>query len=86
MTGSNDKQASNYGGVDRRTNHHLREVFEEAYRAVYPMLASEQNHGSTHFIRVVLHDSFPQLHLQDVAILSVAIERVYRERSKVQSQ
>ncbi len=86
VTGSNDKQAAaSYSGVDRRTNHHLREVFEEAYRVVYPMLASEQNHGSTHFIRVVLHDSFPQLHLQDVAILSVAIERVYRERSKVQS-
>jgi hypothetical protein len=64
----------------------LREIFEEAYRAVYPMLASEPNRGSTHFIRVVLHDSFPQLHLQDVAILSVAIERVYRERSKVESQ
>lgn len=86
VTGSNDKQAAaNYNGADRRTNPHIREMFEEAYRVAYPMLSSEQSAGSTHFLRVVLHDSFPQLHLQDIAILCVAIERVYRERSKVES-
>ena len=86
MNGSSGKEAAaNYGGTERRTNPHLREMFEEAYRVAYPMLSSEQSAGSTHFLRVVLHDSFPQLHLQDVAILSVAIERVYRERSKAES-
>jgi hypothetical protein len=84
VTGSNDKQ-TNFGGAERRTHLHIREIFEEAYRLAYPMLASEQSAGSTHFLRVVLHDSFPDLHLQDVAILTVAIERVYRERSKEES-
>lgn len=72
-------------GTERRTRQHLRDVFEHAYRVAFPLLDSSQaipNPGSTHFLRVVLHDAFPDLHLQDIAILSVSIERVYRERSK----
>jgi hypothetical protein len=87
MTGSNDKgAATGQDGAERRTRPHIREIFEEAYLVAYPMLVSEQNAGSTHFLRVVLHDSFPHLHLQDIAILTVAIERVYRERSKTDSR
>ena len=87
MTGSNDKEAAaKHDGTERRTNPHLREIFEQAYRVAYPMLDSQQTAGSAHFLRVVLHDAFPDLHLQDISILSVAIERVYRERSKAESQ
>jgi hypothetical protein len=50
------------------------------------MLDSQQTAGSAHFLRVVLHDAFPDLHPQDISILSVAIERVYRERSKADTQ
>jgi hypothetical protein len=53
------------------------------------MLDSQQtlsNAGSAHFLRVVLHDAFPELHMQDIAILSVAIERVYIERNKEKTQ
>lgn len=77
------------GGTERRARPHLREIFEQAYLVAYPVLdSSESSHsdGPTHFLRVVIHDSFPELHLQDVAILSVAIERVYRERCKAESQ
>jgi hypothetical protein len=82
MNGSSDnKFAPKLDGTERRTRPHLRDVFEQAYRVAYPMLDSQQI-GSAHFIRVVLHDAFPDLHLQDIAILSVAIERVYRERGK----
>lgn len=76
-------------GTERRTRQHLRDVFEHAYRVAYPLLESDQalaNTGSAHFLRVVLHDAFPELHLQDIAILSVSIERVFRERSKNGSQ
>ena len=87
MTGSNDKEAAaKHDGAERRTNPHLREIFDQAYRVVYPMLDSQQTAGSAHFLRVVLHDAFPDLHLQDISILSVAIERVYRERSKAETQ
>jgi hypothetical protein len=87
MTSSNEKgSASLYVGSERRNQPHLREVFEQAYRVAYPLLDSRQvlkpEAGSAHFLRVVLHDNFPNLHLQDISILSVSIERVYRERSK----
>ena len=86
MTGLNDKEAAaRHDGSERRTHPRLREVFEQAYRVAYPMLDG-QTAGSAHFLRVVLHDTFPDLHLQDISILSVAIERVYRERSKTESQ
>ena len=73
------------GGAERRTHLHLRDVFEKAYRTVYPLLDSHKGTlvgGSSHFIRVELHDAFPHLHPQDIAILSVSIERVFRERNK----
>lgn len=90
MTSSNDTVAA-YGhdGTERRTRPHLREVFEHAYRVAYPLLDSNQtlpNAGSAHFLRIVLHDAFPDMHLQDIAILSVSVERVFRERSKTETQ
>ena len=90
MTGSNDNTgAARLDGTERRARPHLREIFEQAYRVAYPLLDSTEStnrNGSAHFLRVVLHDAFPDLHLQDVAILSVSIERVYRERSKTETQ
>jgi hypothetical protein len=87
VTASNDKEAAaKHEGTERRTHPHLREVFEQAYRVASPMLDSQQTSGSAHFLRIVLHDAFPDLHLQDISILSVAIERVYRERSKADTQ
>lgn len=90
MTGSDGKGAATWsGGIERRTNRHLRDLFEYAYRIAYPLLDSGQafsNAGSAHFLRVVLRDSFPDLHPQDIAILSVSVERVFRERSKTGKQ
>jgi hypothetical protein len=89
MTGSNEKDAAvPHNGSERRTRPHLRDIFEQAYIVAYPVLDSAQEShtgGPAHFLRVVLHDAFPDLHLQDVAILCVSIERVYRERSKTES-
>ncbi len=86
MTESNGKDAAaGKGRVERRTRPYLRDIFERAYSVAYPLLDPEQNlhtTGSVHFLRVVLRDNFPELHPQDVAILSVAIERVFIERNK----
>lgn len=38
-----------------------------------------------HFLRVALHDAFPDLHLQDIAILAVSVERVFHERHRDKS-
>jgi hypothetical protein len=90
MTGSNDNGAASlYSGSERREHHQLRDIFEQAYRVAFPLLDSKQViqvNSTTHFLRVVLHDSFPELHQQEIAILSVSIERVYRERSKLENQ
>ena len=90
MTGSDDKGATTWNeGGERRTNQHLRDLFDYAYRVAYPLLDSRQAYskeGSAHFLRVALHDSFPDLHPQDIAILSVSVERVFRERNRTASQ
>lgn len=85
MTGSNDKEAApKPEGAERRTRPYLREIFERAYEIACPLLDPNlRTTGSVHFLRVVLHDNFPELHQQDVAILSVAIERVFIERNKI---
>lgn len=86
MTGTDGKNtATRNDGIKRRTNLHLRDLFEYAYRIACPLLESGlalRNAGPAHFLRVVLHDSFPELHPQDIAILSVSVERVFRERSR----
>lgn len=85
MNVSNDSGApSPSGGVERRTNHHLREIFDQAYRIATPLLDPNVS-STTHFLRITLHDAFPHLHQQDISILCVAIERVHRERSKATS-
>ncbi len=86
MTGPNDKDVSGgYGGTERRTNPHLREVFDRAYEIALPILDPQQGvsaSGAAHFLRIVLHDAFPHLHQQDLAILCVALQRVFRERNR----
>lgn len=77
--------ASQPAGTERRTLPHLRDKFERAYEVALPLLDPKQNlhtTGPAHFLRVALHDAFPELHQQDIAILSVAIERVFRERNR----
>lgn len=86
MAGLNDKDAGSINGsAERRARPDLRDVFEKAYVVAFPLLDPAQNlqgASSAHFLRVVLRDTFPGLHQQDIAILSVSIERVFRERSR----
>lgn len=71
-------------GAERRVHHHLREIFDQAYELSAPMF--EANVASTaHFLRITLHDAFPELHQQDLSILCVAIERTYRDRKTVKN-
>lgn len=87
MTSSNEKDAPTQPvGAERRSNPHMREIFERAYAIAFPLLDPKQNLHSAgspaHFLRVVLHDAFPEFQQQDIAILSAALERVFRERNK----
>jgi hypothetical protein len=85
MTDSRVGNTAAFDGADRRKQPHLREIVDKAYQTVYPLLDSNKEtleSGSSHFIRVELHDAFPNLHPQDVAILSVSIMRVFREQHR----
>jgi hypothetical protein len=71
--------------TDRRQHYQLRDIFDQAYRVAFPLLDSKQGlqtGGSVHFLHVVLHEEFPDLHQQDIAILSASIQRVFRDRGK----
>lgn len=83
---SNDAVVMQHTGTERRTHSNLREIFPRAYEIAVPLLGqatTSYSSGSTHFLRIVLHDAFPNLHQQEIAILSVSIERVFRERGKI---
>lgn len=86
MTGTDSKGAAGrHEGTGRDTRHHRRDVFEHALRLTAPVFDSQQDRNpavSGHFLRVVLREAFPDLHQQDIAILSAAIERVFIERGK----
>ncbi|MDD2701901.1 MAG: hypothetical protein PHH36_11800 [Sideroxydans sp.] len=80
---------NNGGGVERRNNPHIREIFDEAYRIVYPLLKShsETNGMTSHsMLHQTLHDAFPTLHKQDLPILEASLTRVFREQSRVTIQ
>jgi hypothetical protein len=72
--------------TERRANPRLRGVFDQAYSIAFQLLDPKQPNTSNHFLRVALHDAFPDLHLQDIAILAVAVERVFHEQNKAGSQ
>lgn len=75
------------GGVERRKHPHIRDIFDDAYRVVLPLLESHLEAGlmSSHsMLHQTLNDAFPDLHKQDLPILVAALTRVYRERNKAQ--
>jgi hypothetical protein len=71
---------------ERRKNTRLRGVFDQAYGIACQLLDPKQPSTSSHFLRIALREAFPDLHLQDIAVLAVAVERVFHERNRTVSQ
>jgi len=70
---------------ERRTYYHLRDIFEQAYDVALPFIDPTQGWGGRPLVRhayPALHETFPQLTEQDIAILVPALERVFHERKK----
>lgn len=90
MTASNEQLSTmKFDGIERRTQSHLRDIFDRAYDVSFPLLHSimkSESSGSVHFLHVALHEEFPNLHKQDIALLSATLQRVFRERNKAESQ
>lgn len=63
----------------------LREIFEEAYTAAIPFLDPAQGFAGQPLIRhayIQLHEMFPALSQQEIAILVPALQRTFAERNK----
>jgi hypothetical protein len=85
----NTHTQNNNGSTERRKYPHIREIFDDAYRIAFPLLAS---HGegsgvpSHSMLHQALHNAFPDLHKQDLPILVASLTRVFREHSKSSGQ
>lgn len=80
---------SGHAGVERRKYPHIREIFDDAYRLVAPLLAThgEGNGSPSHsMLHQTLHNAYPDLHKQDLPILIASLSRVYREQDKSSRQ
>ncbi len=72
-------------GIERRKYPHIREIFDDAYRIVFPLLESsgEMIGRTSHsMLHQALRNAFPDLHKQDLPILAASLTRVFRERRK----
>ena len=77
------------GAVERRKYPHIREIFDDAYRLVAPLLATHGEGGGTpsrSMLHQTLHNAFPDLHKQDLPILIASLTRVFREQDKSSRQ
>jgi hypothetical protein len=85
----NNKTTHSHTGDERRKHSHIRDIFDDAYRAVYPLLKS---HGETSgvtshsMLHQTLQNAFPNLHKQDLPILVASLTRVFREQNKSDTQ
>lgn len=73
---------------NRRQHPHIRNIFEEAYEIALPFIDPKQGWGGQAMTRhayPALMEAFPALTMQDLAILVPALERVFKERSKLGS-
>lgn len=74
---------NHYPRSERRQNHQLRSLFEEAYARVEPCLDPKQAWGRVpleHLAFRMLREAYPDLPPQEVRLLVCASVRVYRQR------
>lgn len=82
---SQQQPESSSGDEDRRQQHQVRGIFEEAYKIALPFIDPNQGWGGQAMTRhafPALQEAFPSVAMQDLAILVPALERVFRERNK----
>lgn len=83
--GQKDSTTDGAGPDNRRVHNHLRDIFEEAYVVALPFIDPKQGWGGQPMTRhayPALKEAYPQLTMQDLAILIPALERVFKERNR----
>jgi hypothetical protein len=74
--------------IEQRSDTQLREIFEECYQKVLALLDPEQGLLGQPMIRQVhiqIHEAYPMLKLQEVAILVPALQRAFYERNPMKA-
>lgn len=78
-SGTSNEQDS-AGSDDKRANAHLRVVFETACQITAPFFDTAQGWGGkslTMYARQALHEKYPDLTQQDIALLFSAVQRFH---------
>lgn len=73
--------------AERRTNIHLRLIFEKACKITAPFFDSRQGWGDAHltlFAHQALRVAFPELTLQDIALLFSGVQGFHMNSLKQQ--
>lgn len=73
------------GANDRRSQHNLRLIFDQACEITAPFFDAKQNWGGsslTMYARQTLRETFPDLTQQEIAILFSAVLRFYSDHPK----
>lgn len=69
------------GGEERRSNPHIRAIFESACQLTAPFFDPAQGWGGqslTMYARQALREAYPELTQQDTALLFAAVQRFHR--------
>lgn len=86
MDDLNSKADAETGGVnDRRVQHNLRLIFENACRITAPFFDPAQSWGGsslTMYARQTLRDTYPELTQQEIAILLSGVARFHKGGAK----
>ena len=73
------------GDNDRRVQHNLRRIFDNACRITAPFFDPEQSWGGSSlsmYARQTLRETYPELTQQEIAILLSGVTRFHRDSAK----
>ncbi|HEY0666260.1 MAG TPA: hypothetical protein VGD24_09360 [Gallionella sp.] len=73
------------GGQERRSQHNLRAIFDDACKLTAPFFDTKQSWGGsslTMYARQALREAYPELSQQEVAILYSGVARFHSEAAK----
>jgi len=82
-SGSPDHKHAASSSTDRRTNIHLRVLFENACRITAPFFDPKQGWSTAHltlYAQQTLRVAYPELSLQDIALLFAGVQGFHKTR------
>lgn len=85
-SGQDGEESGEQGGKEQHTSPHLHDIFEHACKLTEPLFDAHEGMGGTANLRVyaqrTLHDAYPDLTMQDVALLVSGVTGYHLARLK----